>query len=143
MGKTEENDVNMKKAAEMREAFNQRQEEEKKIFDDSTKRGFLGQLRPGKKPSVLDIIADPGLAYDDRYPKTEAMEAAMAKRDEFVGRNPYLLPGASGETYSGSYGGSIWPISGEIPMASAPQLSGKAADALPAASEAAAEEETK
>jgi hypothetical protein len=139
--KTEENDVNMKKAAEMRESFMQRQEEEKKIFDDSTKRGFLGQLRPGKKPSVLDIIADPGLAYDDRYPKTDAMEMAMAKRDDFVQRNPYLSPGAQGETYSGEYGGPIWPISGEIAMAPAPQLSsGKAAAALP---EPAAEEETK
>jgi hypothetical protein len=137
--KTEDTDANMKKAAEMREAFLARQQEERKTdHDNMNKRGFLGQLRPGKKPSVLDIIADPDLAYDERFPKSAAMEAAMAQRSDFDQRNPQLLPSAEGQTYSGAYGGSIWPISGEIAAAPAPQLSAKAAPKL-----AGAEGETK
>jgi len=136
--KTEDNDANMQKAAEMRAAFLARQEEERKTFPDMDKRGFLGQLRPGKKPSVLDIIADPDLAYDDRFPKTAAMEAAIARKTDFDQRNPQLGPNAEGQTYSGPYGGSIWPISGEIAVAPAPQLSAKAAPKL-----AGAEAETK
>ena len=133
--RTQENDPNMKKAADLRAAFDQRQEEAKLDFENEDKRGFLGQLRPGKKPNVLDIIADPDIAFDDRFPKTEAMQQAMGAMSAFKQRTPELGEG----TFSGPYGGSIWPISGEIAAASAPALPEKAAEPA-AALEGTAEE---
>jgi len=79
-------EANEKAATEMRAAFEARNNMARK--NDEEKRGFLGRLIPGKEPKIWDIIADPNIAFDARYPMTPELENALKTRKEFAARNP-------------------------------------------------------
>lgn len=79
-------EANEKAAAEMRAAFEARNSMARK--NDEEKRGFLGRLITGKEPKIWDIIADPNIAFDARYPMTPELENALKTRKEFAARNP-------------------------------------------------------